>query len=105
MQSVLYSIARWRTRGSSRPCSITYIDRVENRTWTERAADVPTTIAWVKVRDHWKAVVQIEINGTADHREITRFGENHEFLETTTATMGPPTPTELDPVPTRNPSK
>jgi hypothetical protein len=92
--------------GDRHPGQITYIDHVENRTWTERVADVPTTMAWVKVDDHWKAVVQIEINGAADHREIIKFGANHEFLETTTATMGSPplTPAEPDPVPVPTPT-
>lgn len=86
--------------GDRHPGQITYVDHVEHRTWTERAAEVPTTMAWVKVDDHWKAVVQIEIQGAANRREITKFGANHEFLETTTATMGPPpTPSDPDPVP------
>lgn len=85
--------------GDRHPGQITYIDHVENRTWTEPATSVPTTLAWVKVQDHWKPVVQIEINGAADRREITKFGVNHEFLETTTATLGPPPPTPAEPEP------
>jgi hypothetical protein len=66
----------------------------------------PTTIAWVKVDDHWKAVVQIEINGAGDRREIAKYGANHVFLETTTATMGPPpaAPSQPQPVPTPMPT-
>jgi hypothetical protein len=91
--------------GEHHPGQITYIDHVENRTWTQTAAEVPTTIAWVKVDDHWKAVVQIEINGAGDRREITKYGANHVFLETTTATMGPPpaAPSQPQPVPTPMP--
>ena len=91
--------------GDHHPGQITYIDHVENRTWTQKADEVPTTIAWVKVDDHWKAVVQIEINGAADRREITKYGASHVFLETTTATMGPPpAPSQPQPVPTPMPT-
>jgi peptide-methionine (S)-S-oxide reductase len=72
------------------PGQIVFEDLVEKRTWTDSAAEVPPTIAWVKVAGHWKPVVQIEINGVGDQREITKFGPNHEFLEVTTARMGPP---------------
>jgi len=56
------------------PGQIMYDDRVEHRTWTENAADVPPTMAWVKVHDQWKPVVRIEINGAGDTREMTSFG-------------------------------
>jgi hypothetical protein len=92
--------------GDKHPGQIVYEDRVEHRTWTKTAAEVPTTIAWVKVDEHWKAVVRIEIDGAGDQREITKFGANHEFLETTTARMGapPPTPSEPEPTPVPTPT-
>jgi hypothetical protein len=80
--------------GDKHPGQIVYEDRVEHRTWKESAADVPTTIAWVKVHDHWKPVVRIEITGAGDQREMTAFGPEHEFLQTTTARLSEPPPSE-----------
>lgn len=90
--------------GDPHPGQIVYEDHVEQRTWTRAAAEVPPTIAWVKLDGHWKPVVRIEINGAGDRREITKFGPNHEFLETTTAQMGPPPPAPSQPEPTPVPT-
>jgi hypothetical protein len=85
--------------GEPHPGQIVYEDRVEKRTWTRNAAEVPPTIAWVKVAEHWKPVVRIEIDGMGDQREITKFGPDREFLEVTSARMGPPPPAPSEPEP------
>ena len=58
-------------------------DKVEGRSWTKRAEEVPPTIAWVKVEQTWVPVVRIEITGTAERREITKFGPDGRVLERT----------------------
>ncbi|HSK00168.1 MAG TPA: hypothetical protein VK932_02960 [Kofleriaceae bacterium] len=95
--------------GDPHPGQIEYDDRVEDRTWTRSAADVPQAIAWVKVGERWRPVVRFEIVGAGDQREITSFGPNHEFLETTTARMSAAPPPsggdpELVPVPVPTPT-
>ncbi|HEX7839851.1 MAG TPA: hypothetical protein VF469_20385 [Kofleriaceae bacterium] len=92
--------------GNKHPGQIVYDDRVEHRTWTENAASVPPTMAWVKVHDQWKPVVRIEITGAGDTREMTSFGPNHEFLETTTATLSgaPPSQPMATPTPVPTPA-
>lgn len=90
--------------GDKHPGQIVYDDRVEDRTWTEDAADVPATIAWGKVHDHWKPVVRIEITGAGDQREMAAFGPSHELLQTTTARLSGPAPSEPAPVPTPTPT-
>lgn len=85
--------------GDKHPGQIVYEDRVEGRTWTRNAADVSTSMAWVKVHDQWKPVVRIEITGAGDQREMTSFGPNNEFLETTTARLSRPPPSEPEPTP------
>lgn len=92
--------------GDKHPGQIVYDDRVEHRTWTENAAEVPPTMAWVKVGGQWKPVVRIEINGAGDTREMTSFGPGHEFLETTTAHLpgSPPSQPAATPVPVPTPT-
>ncbi len=89
--------------GDKHPGEIVYEDRVENRTWTRLATDVPVTMAWVKVDETWKPVVRIEIVGDGDQREITKFGPAGEFLETTVAHLSAPTANPA-PVPTPVPT-
>jgi hypothetical protein len=93
--------------GDSHPGQIVYDDHVEHRTWTEAASAVPASMAWVKVGDHWRPVVRIEIDGTGDLREMTAFGPDREFLEHTTAHLGPPpsAPAEPEPTPTPTPTR
>lgn len=78
--------------GDRHPGLITYEDHVEHRTWTRHALEVPATIAWVKVGERWRPVVTIEIQGTAQLREITTYGPEHELLEHTTARLAAPPP-------------
>jgi hypothetical protein len=77
--------------GESHPGQIVHDDKVDGRTWTAAAVDVPNTIAWVDVNGTWKAVVRIEITGTPDQRRITKFGTDGQMLETTIQ-AAPPTP-------------
>src|ERR1700712_218554 len=67
--------------GEAHPGQIVHDDKVDGRTWTAAAADVPKTIAWVDVNGAWKAVVRIEITGTQDQRRITKFGTDGKMLE------------------------
>lgn len=90
--------------GDKHPGQIVYEDHVEHKTWTRSATDVPAGIAWVKVHDHWKPVVRIEIDGAGEQREITSFGPSREFLETTTAQMSAPPPEPTEPTPTPTPT-
>lgn len=94
--------------GDPHPGQIEYDDRVEGRTWTRSAAEVSQSMAWVKVGERWRPVVRFEIVGAGDRREITSFGPNHEFLETTMARMSaPPTAPsggEPEPVPVLTPT-
>lgn len=76
--------------GDPHPGQIEYDDRVEGRVWTRSAAEVSQALAWVKVGERWRPVVRFEIVGAGDQREITSFGPDREFLETTTARMGAP---------------
>jgi hypothetical protein len=76
--------------GEPHPGEIVNVDKVEGRTWTRKASEVPASVAWVKVGDQWKAVVRIEITGAGDRREVTKLGADGELLETTMATLGPP---------------
>jgi len=89
--------------GDKHPRQIVYDDHVEHKTWTRSATEVPAEIAWVKVHEHWKPVVRIEIDGAGEQREITTFGPNHEFLETTTARLSAPPPAPSEPTPTPSP--
>lgn len=93
--------------GDKHPGEIQYEDRVEQRTWTKRADEVPQTIAWVKVDAQWKPVVRIEMNGAGSAREITTYGPNGEFLESTMTAPPPPpaAPSEPTPTPTPTPTK
>lgn len=77
--------------GDRHPGEILYQDRVEHRSWTRNAADVPTEIAWVEIHDQWKPVVRIEISGgEGDERHIASYGPDHELLETTNARLPRP---------------
>jgi hypothetical protein len=74
--------------GDKHPGQIEYDDRVDGRIWTQSAAEVPVTIAWVEVDARWQPVVRIQIDGAGDQREITKFGPDHALLEVTTARLG-----------------
>lgn len=90
--------------GDKHPGEIVYEDSVDHRKWTERAAEVPQTIAWVKSGEVWKPVVRIELKGSGEAREITTFGPNGEFLETTMMAPPPPPPAPSEPTPTPTPT-
>jgi hypothetical protein len=76
--------------GERHPGEIVHEDKVAGRVWTERAENVPQGIAWARVDDKWVAVVKIRVTGTADRREITRFGVDDKFLDTTVQAPPPP---------------
>jgi hypothetical protein len=69
--------------GDKHPGEILHEDRIDGRTWTRKAADVPQVIAWVQFEGVWLPVVHIVITGTVEKRRITKFGENDIFLEST----------------------
>ena len=69
--------------GDQHPGEIVHDDKVDGRTWTRAASEVPVTIAWVEVDTIWEPVVRIEITGTAEQRRITKFGKDGKMLETT----------------------
>jgi len=74
--------------GEAHPGQIVHDDKVDGRTWTAAAADVPKTIAWVDVNGTWKAVVRIEITGTQDHqvRDRRQDARDHDPGTPTSAT-------------------
>ena len=90
--------------GEPHPGQIVHDDKVEGRTYTKSAAEVPTTIAWVDVDGTWKAVVRIEITGTTAQRRITKFGVDGKMLETTIQAPPPPSRSST-PTPTPTPTK
>jgi hypothetical protein len=85
--------------GQAHPGEIVHDDKVQGRTWTRKASDVPVSIAWVRSGDDWLAVVRIEIVGAGDHREITKFGPGGKFLESTLAQVAPAPPAPSAPQP------
>ncbi|HET9624836.1 MAG TPA: hypothetical protein VFP84_25890 [Kofleriaceae bacterium] len=97
--------------GDVHPGEVVHDDKIEGKTWTRAAAEVPTSIAWVHVAGAWKPVTRIEITGTVDQRRITKFGADGQMLETTIQAPPPgrgrpaapaPAPT---PVPTPTPKR
>ena len=80
--------------GDKHPGEIQFVDQVDGREWTVKAAEVPQAIAWKQVDDVWHPVVQIESTGSPQWREIKSFGQHGEFLGVTmqSAPPGPPRP-------------
>lgn len=76
--------------GEPHPGKIVHDDKVDGRTYTKSASEVPQSIAWVEVDGAWKAVVRIEITGTKEQRRITKFGVDGHELETTIQAPPPP---------------
>lgn len=77
--------------GERHPGEILHDDKVDGRTWTRRAEEVPQSVAWVQAADgRWVAVVKIVITGSAARREMAKFGPDGQFLETTVQAPPPP---------------
>ena len=87
--------------GDRHPGNIVHNDKVATRQWTIRAEDIPQSIAWVRVGDTWRPVIRIEITGSEERREFTKFGPDGEFLETTVQS---PRPMPRQPNPTPQPT-
>lgn len=85
--------------GEPHPGEIVNDDKVDGRTWTVKASEVPPTIGWVQVGDAWKAVVRIDITGTRERRRITKFGVDGTMLESTVMSPPPPPPRAPEPTP------
>ena len=75
--------------GQPHPGTIHYVDQRNGREWDVNAADSPQTIAWVRVNDVWEPVLRVALAGDAGRAEITKFGRNGAFLETTVMTGRP----------------
>jgi|GEM_PF-1543073 len=88
--------------GEPHPGDIVNDDKVDGRTWTVKASEVPPTIGWVQVGAEWQAVVRIEISGTPERRRITKFGVDGTMLESTVMSP-PPQPRAPDPMPMPTP--
>jgi hypothetical protein len=80
--------------GRPHPGEIVFEDEVEGRRWTEAAADVPLSLAWVNVNGDWRPVVRIVSTGTVEQRHITKIGEDGAMLEVTMQAPPPPPPEE-----------
>ena len=85
------------------PGEIVHDDKVDGRTWTVKASEVPDTIAWVDVNGVREPVVRIEITGTREQRRITKFGRDGQMLESTIQAP-PPRPMPPSPTPTPTPT-
>ena len=90
--------------GDRHPGEIVHDDKIDGRTWTKAASEVPVTIAWVEVNKVWEPVVRIEITGTAEQRRITKFGKDGKMLETTIQQPRPATGNRPAPTPTPKPT-
>jgi hypothetical protein len=87
----------WSPNGRRHPGTIVCEDKVNGRIWTQRASEVPRRRAWVKSEGKWFPVVKVVITGAANLREITYFGPDDRFLETTTGFISSPSrPPEQD---------
>jgi hypothetical protein len=96
--------------GDQHPGEIVHEDKIDGRTWTKAASEVPITIAWVEVDKVWEPVVRIEITGTAEQRRITKFGKDGKMLESTIQQHRPgpggrPAPAPQPDAPSRRPSR
>jgi hypothetical protein len=92
--------------GDPHPGTIFHDDRVDGRTWTRGAGEVPSSIGWVRVGEGWVAVTRIEISGSASQRRFTKFGADGAMLETTIQMPPPPqAPAKPAPVPAPVPQK
>ncbi len=89
--------------GDRHPGEILNVELVGGREWTRRAEDVPQGIAWVEVDGVWQPVVRVEVVEGERRREITRFGPDGMFLDTTMqiASPSPASPDQDEPVPLR----
>ncbi len=92
--------------GEPHPGVIVHDDKVDGRTWTRSASEVPPTIGWVHVGERWVPVTRIEITGTATQRRFTKFGADGAMLETTIQMPPPPqAPPRPSPMPVPTPEK
>ena len=89
--------------GEPHPGEILHDDKVDGRTWTVKASEVPPTIGWVQTGAGWQAVVRIEISGTREQRRFTKFGLDGAMLESTIQSRPPPRTPEPEPVPMPTP--
>jgi hypothetical protein len=76
--------------GERHPGEIVHEDKIDGRTWTKAAHEVPVGIAWVELNKVWEPVLRIEITGTAGQRRITKFGKDGKLLESTIQQRRPP---------------
>lgn len=88
---------------ATHPGEIVHDDKVDGRSWTVKASEVPETIAWVTVNGVREPVVRIEITGTREQRRFTKFGRDGQMLETTIQAP-PPRPPPSNPTPTPTPT-
>jgi hypothetical protein len=72
--------------GDRHPGEILHVDLRDGREWIVPATQVPQSVAWVANGGSWKAVVRVEMSGSGQRQEISRFGEDGQLLDTTTAT-------------------
>jgi hypothetical protein len=70
--------------GDRQPGEIRHVDKRDGREWTVPVTEVPQSVAWYADGAGSKAVVRVEMSGTDQRHEITRFGEDAQFLDTTT---------------------
>ena len=84
--------------GGRHPGQVVFDDKVEGTSKSTPAADLPQTIAWAEdERGEWVPVARIETTGTKSRREITRFGADGSFLDSTVQAPPPPPPRRPNP--------
>lgn len=92
--------------GESHPGEVLFDDKVEGRNYTRKASELPTTMAWVEVAGRYEPVLRIEVTGSPERREATKFGRDGKFLETTVQSAPRPrSKAEPDEQPTPTPTK
>ena len=90
--------------GDRHPGEIVNEDRITGRTWTEKVSEVPQGIAWVSLHGKWVPVVRITMTGTAAHMEITAYGPDGAWLQSTVSAPQPAASARPAPVPVPIPS-
>jgi hypothetical protein len=69
--------------GERHPGDVRFVDHIAGREWTENARDVLRGIAWYQGVSTWEPVVRVEMSGSGDQREISRFGVDGKFFDVT----------------------
>jgi hypothetical protein len=91
--------------GDPHPGQVEFVDRVEDRSWTEPAGDVPQGIAWAEVEPgRWVPVARVVSDGAPGRLEITRFDAAGDLVDVTVQRPSRPPPADDEPTPMPTPT-